>query len=81
MDIVKSYLDSLLGFAGERVHTRDFVDLLTTFEVGRNCRTLTVRFLLVEVDMSYNVLIGRRTLNALGAIVSTQHMAIKFPSE
>lgn len=40
-----------------------------------------MRFLLVEADMSYNVLIGRRTLNALGAIVSTPHMAMKFPSE
>jgi len=40
-----------------------------------------MRFLLVEADTSYNVLIRRRTLNALGAIVSTSHMAMKFPSE
>jgi len=32
-----------------------------------------VRFLLVEADTSYNVLIGQRTLNALRAIVSTPH--------
>ena len=78
-DIVKAYLDPLVGFAGERVHTRGFVHLLTTFGVGKTYQTLTVRFLLVEANTSYNVLIGRRTLNGLGAIVSTPHMATKFP--
>jgi len=81
MDMIKSYPEPLLKFAGETEHTRGFVDLLTTFGDGRTHRILTVRFLLVEVDTSYNVLIGRRILNALGAIVSTPHMAMKFPSE
>jgi len=81
MEMIKSYPDPLVRFARERVHNRGFVDLLTTFGVGRTHRTLTVRFLLVEADTSYNVLIGRRTLNTLGAIVSTPHMAMKFPSE
>jgi len=79
--MVKSYPDPnlLVGFAGKRVHTKGFVDLLTTFDYGRTHRTLTVMYLFVEADMSYNVLIGRRTLNAL--IVSTLPMAMNFPSE
>jgi len=81
LEMVKSYPDPLVRFVGERVHTRGFMDLLTTFGSGRTHRTLTVRYLLVEANMSYNVLIGRSTLNTLGAIVYTPHMAMKFPSE
>jgi len=42
---------------------------------------LTVRYILIETDTSYNVLIARKTLNNVGVIVSTPHMAMKFPSE
>jgi len=34
----------------------------------------------VEADMSYNVLIGMRTLNQLDILTSTPHMAKKFPT-
>jgi len=70
----------MLGFLGQQVHARGFVDLLTTFGAGPAYRTLNVRYILVEADTSYNVLIGRCTLNQLGAVVSTPHMAMKFPA-
>lgn len=54
------------------------MDLLTTFEVGQAYKTLMVRYILVDADTSYNLLIGRCTLNQLGAVVSTPHMAMKF---
>jgi len=79
--MVKLYPDPLVGFVEERVHTRGFVDLLMTFSSVRTHQTLTVKYLLVGVNTSYNVLIGWRTLNTLGAIVSTLHMTMKFPSE
>jgi len=75
---VQSYTELLLGFAGQRVHATGFVDLLTTFEAGQAYKTLVVRYILIYADTSYNVLIGRHTLNQLGAIVSTPHMAMKF---
>ncbi|RDX94478.1 hypothetical protein CR513_23130, partial [Mucuna pruriens] len=43
-------------------------------------RTISVCHLIVVVDTSYNVLIGRSTLNALSAIVSTPQLIMKFPS-
>lgn len=80
--IIKSYLDPLIGFVGERVHTRGYVDLLITFGNNKTYRKmLTVRYILIETDTSYNVLIARKTLNNVGVIVSTPHMAMKFPSE
>jgi len=34
----------------------------------------------VEAHTSYNILLGRPSINALGVIVSTPHLAMKFPS-
>jgi len=33
----------------------------------------------VDINTSYNALLGRPSLNKLGAIVSTPHLAMKFP--
>jgi len=37
--------------------------------------------MLINASTSYNVLLGRSSLNKLGAIVSTPHLAMKFPTE
>jgi len=63
------------------VDTRGYIDLYTKFVYTRTqTKTIKVRYLLVEANTSYNVLLGRLSLNTLGAIVSTPHLAMKFPS-
>lgn len=44
-------------------------------------RTLVVRYILMKVDNSYNILIGLGTLNKLKIVVSTPYMTMKFPSK
>jgi len=46
------------------------MDLMTTFGQGKLFRSFTIRYLLVDTDTSYFSLIGKKTLNKLGAIVS-----------
>jgi len=75
---IQAYSEPLLNFAGQKVHSRVFIDLLTTFERGQSYRTLMARYILVDADTAYNVLIGRRTLNQLWAVISTPHVAMKF---
>ncbi|WVY97056.1 hypothetical protein V8G54_029207 [Vigna mungo] len=72
--------EQIVGFAGERVDTRGYIDLKTRLGTGDRSREIRVRFLLVEAHTSYNALLGRPCLNAFGAIVSTPHLAMKFPS-
>ena len=74
------YDEPIYGFSGERVPTRGYVDLHTTFGEGRQTRTIQVRYLIVDAHTSYNMLLGRPSLNLLGAVVSTPHLALKFPS-
>ena len=42
--------------------------------------TTAVRFLIVDAQSSYNMLLGRPSLNAIKAIPSAYHMMIKFPT-
>ena len=70
-----------MSFSGERVDTRGYIDLYTKFGEGAaTCKVIKIRYLLVEANNSYNVLLGRPSLNDLGAIVSTPHLVMKFPS-
>jgi len=42
---------------------------------------IKVMYLIVDACTSYNVLLRRPSLNKLGAIMSTPHLAMKFPFE
>jgi len=74
------YDEPIYGFPRERLCTREYIDLHTIFRKGNQSKTILVRFLVVEAHTSYNVLLGRPSLNTLGAIVSTPHLAVKFLS-
>ncbi|XP_014506467.1 uncharacterized protein LOC106766234 [Vigna radiata var. radiata] len=73
--------EQIVGFAGERVDTKGYIDLPVNLGMEKTTKELKVRFLLIEADTSYNVLLGRPCLNAFGAIVSTPHLVLKYPSD
>ncbi|KAL0456471.1 UNVERIFIED_CONTAM: hypothetical protein Slati_0986300 [Sesamum latifolium] len=70
---------SLYGFAGEVVHPRGMISLpltLGTFPLRKTC---LLKLLVVDIPSAYNIILGRPTLNAFRAIISTYHMKNKFP--
>ena len=74
--------EQIVGFSGERVDTRGYIDLYTKFgRVNRGHRTIVIRYLIVDINTSYNALLGRPSLNLPGVIVSTPHLAMKFLTE
>ncbi|GJU62786.1 hypothetical protein Tco_1244621 [Tanacetum coccineum] len=71
---------SLIGFSGEAYHPLGVIDLrITMGEAGRN-KTVLMEFAIVKCHSPYNVLIGRTRIRSLGAVVSTIHSMIKFPT-
>ncbi|XP_014492389.1 uncharacterized protein LOC106754837 [Vigna radiata var. radiata] len=80
-DMIAPFNEQIVGFAGERVDTRGYIDLRTHLGSEDGGKELRVRFLLVEANTSYNALLGRPCLNAFGVIVSTPHLAMKFPTD
>ncbi|XP_057443773.1 uncharacterized protein LOC130735921 [Lotus japonicus] len=64
---------TLVGFSGEQVWVRGYLDLDTVFGFDENVKLLRVRFLVLQVVASYNVIIEWNTLNHLCAVISTAH--------
>lgn len=69
----------MVGFSGEHVGIRGYVELRTTFGDGRHAKTLQVRYMVINAHTSYNMIIGRLTLICLGAVVSTLYLTMKYP--
>jgi len=74
------YNETIYSFSGEQVSTRGYIDLHIVFQDGTQTKTIPICFLIVDVPTSYKVLLGRPSLNTLGAVVSTPHLAMKFPA-
>lgn len=68
-----------MGFTGEQVCVRGYLELDTIFGEKENVRVLRVRYLVLQVVASNNVIIGRNTLNRLCGIILTAHLAVKYP--
>ncbi|RDX63658.1 hypothetical protein CR513_57887, partial [Mucuna pruriens] len=78
VEVANFVVKKLVGFLSERVDTRGYIDLLTTFNNEKTMRTIFVRYLVIIVETSDNILISRPMLNALGTIVSMPHLVMKF---
>ncbi|XP_073131021.1 uncharacterized protein [Henckelia pumila] len=70
---------ALYGFTGHTVQPRGEMLLPITLGSDDEKRTVMTRFTLVEAPSSYNVILGRPTMNAFRAVASTYHQKIKFP--
>ena len=70
----------LRGFSGERVLPLGSIQLVLTLGDPPCQATITVRFLIVDAPSSYNMLLGRPSLNTIRAIPSAYRMVIKFPT-
>ncbi|XP_068504339.1 uncharacterized protein [Phaseolus vulgaris] len=78
-DMPRPYGVCLYGFAGDHVEVRGYLELRTTFTDGTASRTEIIRYLVVNTFSAYNMLLGRPTLNRLGAVPPTRHMMMKLP--
>ncbi|XP_077228532.1 uncharacterized protein LOC143861497 [Tasmannia lanceolata] len=72
---------SIFGFSGAEVKVRGKIKLPVKFGSYPAQRTIMQTFVIVHVPSSYNGIIGRPALNELGAVVSTAHLKIKFPTK
>jgi len=80
-DQLRPYVGCLYGFVGDQVEVRGYIELRTTFTDGVASRTKKIKYLVVNAPSTYNILLGRPTLNRIGAVPSTRHMKVKLPSK
>ena len=78
-DLLRPYTGCLYGFAGDQVEVRGYLELRTTFTDGTASRTENIRYLVVNANSAYSILLGRPALNRLRGVSLTRHMKLKLP--
>ncbi|CAA0843039.1 Unknown protein, partial [Striga hermonthica] len=76
---LKPVATALYGFNGGEVMPMGEVTLSVALGKGATRKVRMVRFVVVGAESSYNIIMGRTSLNAFQAVVSTYHMTIKYP--
>ncbi|RDY11650.1 hypothetical protein CR513_03640, partial [Mucuna pruriens] len=69
----------LYGLAGKKVSIKGSIELKIMLEGDECTWSIPVLYTVVDVNTSYNIILGRPTLNYLGAVVSTLHLCMIFP--
>ncbi|RWV98295.1 hypothetical protein GW17_00038865 [Ensete ventricosum] len=69
---------TLTGFTGDSISPLGTTTLPLTIGKEPCTKTLMVVFVVVDLPLTYNAIIGRPTLNRLRAMVSTFHRSMKF---
>ncbi|XP_068486579.1 uncharacterized protein [Phaseolus vulgaris] len=78
-NLLRPYTGCLYGFARDQVEVQGYLELRTTFTDRTTSRTKSIRYLVVNANSAYNILLGRPALNRLRAVASTRHMKMKLP--
>ncbi|XP_043692820.1 uncharacterized protein LOC122643243 [Telopea speciosissima] len=69
---------NLYGFLGATTKIEGSIKMPVTAGEYPNEVTVDVNFMVVRMVSAFNAILGRPALNALGVIVSTKHLKIKF---
>jgi hypothetical protein len=70
----------LVGFTGDTLYYEGIIKMRVEFRQYPNVTTTMVEFLVVNTSSAYNAILGRKTLNAIGVIISPALFKIKFPT-
>nr|GEW79782.1 hypothetical protein [Tanacetum cinerariifolium] len=71
---------TLVGFSGEVNYPLGVIDLSVTMEELDKLRMVIMEFVVVKCHSPYNVILGRTRMRSLGAMASSIHSMIKFPT-
>ena len=62
------------------MEVQGYVELHTTFLDGEATSTITIKYIVFNDPSSYNLILGRSSLNKLKTVVSMTHLKLKLPS-
>jgi hypothetical protein len=71
----------IVAFGGRQIVALGKITMSVTFGYVHNTRTEQVVFDIINMEYSYNVIIGRGTLNAFEKILHPAYLCMEIPSE
>ena len=78
---MRPFDSSFVSFSGDRVYPKGIMTLTVIVETHLRQLTCQLDFLVMDCPSSYNIIIGRLTLNYWKAATSTYYLKVKFPTE
>ncbi|GKE05067.1 reverse transcriptase domain-containing protein [Tanacetum coccineum] len=70
----------MVGFSGETHHPLGVIDIRVTMGRTGRSKTVLMESAIIKCHSPYNVIIGRTRMRSLGAVGSTIHSMINFPT-
>ncbi|XP_031102019.1 uncharacterized protein LOC116005926 [Ipomoea triloba] len=68
----------LAGFTGDSIESEGSICLPVEIGTFPNLRSIDMEFVVVDLSCSHNMILGRPRLEDLGALISLEHLCLKF---
>jgi hypothetical protein len=75
---LKKVQTPLVGFTCDTLYSEGVIEIRVEFRQSPHLTTMMVKFLVVNIPSAYNAILRRKTLNAIGIIISPAFLKIKF---
>src|SRR5206468_6543127 len=79
LHLLKSYKSCLTRFGDNQVETDGTTSLPVLIGEGETKKVIMLNFVIVAKMHAYNIILGRNFLRESGAIISMNHLMMKFP--
>lgn len=70
-ELLQPFKGSLVRFSGEQVQVLDYITIKITFKKERSAKIVKVRYMVINVLPSYNIIMCMLAFNAFEAVMST----------
>ncbi|XP_021854794.2 uncharacterized protein [Spinacia oleracea] len=80
-DDLKTISQPLIGFGGQAVHPQGTIKLPVRLGSKNKGRRMLVEFLVVDISLPYNIILGRPLLNKIKAAISVYQLLMQFELE
>ncbi|GKV28120.1 hypothetical protein SLEP1_g37206 [Rubroshorea leprosula] len=79
-NVNKKYEELIYGFNNQPVLVEGVITLPIYVSLEQRFRMASVSFLVIKMESTFNVILGKATLCELKAVISQPHLCIKFPT-
>ncbi|XP_016195723.1 uncharacterized protein LOC107636745 [Arachis ipaensis] len=78
---LKTHQHGVVGLGNHFIKPDGIISLPTSVGQGQGRRTVMAEFVILRDSTAYNIILGRKTINDLGAVISTKMLLMKFITE
>ena len=71
----------IYGFGGKGTEVVSYVELLVELGVGKRSRIRMILFIVMDIDLPYNAIIGRQAIADFRATLAPWRLTLKFPTD